>query len=67
MNVHINHVVAQVPFVVFYIIEEKALIKALVQSLSRLTITVTHNEDQRLEFNPRKPGTSMTLNINQIR
>ena len=52
MNVHINHVVAQVPFVVFYIIEEKALIKALVQSLPRLT--VTHNEDQRLEFNPRK-------------
>ena len=33
-----------------------------VQSLPRLT--VTHNGDQSLEFNPRKPGTSMTY-INQ--
>ena len=33
-----------------------------VQSLPR--VTVTHNRDQSLEFNPRKPGTSMTY-INQ--
>ena len=33
-----------------------------VQSLPRLT--VTQNGDQSLEFNPRKPGTTMTY-VNQ--